>query len=317
MNVRTILYGALAGAIGGAVGWLPGELAAIPRPSEAILRYVLIVLYFIVVGACIGAAIGALDGIVNGVRSRAVKGGWMGALLGLAGGALGSLPGEGTFEALSAANLGLVGRALGWAVVGIFIGVAQGVITRDKARMLRGGLGGLLGGYLGGGFFEIVSLTLARGSGSRWIAVVILGAFLGAFIAFFQEWLSDAWLVVVSSGRQEGQKYNLTKGETVLGRGDRDDFVLYAGDGVVPRHALIFRKEAGHWIRPINPEHPVWVAKQPVSGEQRLRHGDKIALGGMTLRFREQTEECPQCRRENPIRAKFCPGCGKRLITEG
>ena len=316
MKVRVILYGALAGAIGGAVGWLPGELAAIPRPTEAALRYMLIALYFVVVGACIGAAIGSLDGVVNGVRSRAVQGGRMGALLGLAGGAVGSLPGEGTFEVLSAVNLGLVGRAIGWAIVGVFIGVSQGLITRDRARMVRGGLGGLLGGYLGGGFFEMVSLTMARGSGSRWIAVVILGAFLGAFIAFFQEWLAEAWLVVVSSGRQEGQKYNLTKGETVLGRGDRDDFILYAGEGVVPRHALIVRRETGHWIQAISPEHPISVDKQPVSGEQRLRHGSETALGGMALRYHEQTAKCPQCGKENPIRAKFCPGCGKQLVVK-
>jgi hypothetical protein len=275
----------------------------------------LIALYFVVVGACIGAAIGSLDGVVNRVRSRAVQGGRLGALLGLAGGAVGSLPGEGAFEVLSAMNLGLVGRAIGWAIVGVFIGVSQGAITRDTARMVRGGLGGLLGGYLGGGFFEIVSLTLARGSGSRWIAVVILGACLGAFIAFFQEWLSEAWLVVVSTGPQEGHKYNLTKGETVLGRGDRDDFILYAGDSLVSRHALIVRKEAGHWIRPISPEHPVWVDKQPVSGEQRLRHGSEIALGGITLRFHEQTAKCPKCGKENAVRAKFCYGCGKQLTV--
>ena len=316
MKVRVILYGALAGAIGGAVGWLPGELAAIPRPTEAALRYTLIALYFVVVGACTGAAIGSLDGVVNRVRSRAVQGGRMGTLLGLVGGAVGSLPGEGAFEVLSAVNLGLVGRATGWAIVGVFIGVSQGLITRDRARMVRGGLGGLLGGYLGGGFFEIVSTTLARGSGSRWIAVVTLGASLGAFIAFFQEWLSDAWLVVVSSGRQEGHKHNLTKGETVLGRGDRDDFILYAGESVVPRHALIVRRDAGHWIRSIGPEHPIWVDKLLASGEQRLRHGSEIGLGGMTLRFYEQTAKCPQCKKENPVRAKFCSGCGKQFMIK-
>jgi hypothetical protein len=249
-----------------------------------------------------------------------MQGGRTGALLGLIGGAVGSLPGEGAFEALNAVNLGLVGRAIGWAIVGVLIGAAQGVITRDRARLLRGGLGGLLGGYLGGylggGFFEVVSLTLARGAGSRWIAVVALGAFLGAFITFFQEWLADAWLVVVSSGRQEGQKYNLTKGETVLGRGDRDDFILYASEGVVPRHALIVRKQNGHWIRPLIPEHPVWVNRQIVSDEHPLRHGSEIVLGGMTLRFQEQVVKCPQCGKEKAVRAQFCPGCGKRLSLE-
>jgi len=103
----------------------------------------------------------------------------------------------------------------------------------------------------------------------------------------------------------------------VLGRGDRDDFILYAGDSVAPRHALVVRKEPGHWIRPISPENPVWIDKQLVSGEQRLHHGSKIALGGMTLRFHEATIECPQCGKENAVRAKFCPGCGKQLMAKG
>lgn len=69
-----------------------------------------------------------------------------------------------------------------------------------------------------------------------------------------------------------------TRGEAVLGRGDRDDFILYAGKGIVPRHALIVHKETGHWIRPVSPEHPIWVDKQLAGSEQRLRHGSEIAL---------------------------------------
>jgi hypothetical protein len=316
MNLRAVFYGAVAGAIGGALGWLPGELIAIPRPSETMWRYVLIALYFVVVGACIGACLGALDGIANRIRARAIQGAKVGGVLGLVGGAIGSFPGESAFEALNAVDLGLVGRALGWAIVGIFIGLAQGIGTRDRTRLFRGALGGLLGGYLGGGFFEIVSLVLARDLGSRWIAVVVLGACLGAFITFFQEWLSDAWLVVVSSGRQEGQKYNITKGETRLGHDDHDDFILFAGENIIPHHALITRKPDGLWIRPMAPANPVLINKQPVQGEQRLRHGNEVTLGSLTLRFQEQTIRCPQCNMENAARAQFCFGCGRKLVSK-
>lgn len=312
-GARPILFGALAGAIGGAIGWLPGELLAIPQPDNDLWRYGLIVAYFVAVGGCIGAAIGALDGIVNHSTKRAFTGGITGALLGMVGGALGSLPGELAFQGLSALGLGVVGRALGWGIVGFFIGMAQGVAARDRARLARGALGGLLGGYLGGGMFETVSLVVAGGAASRWIAVVLLGAFIGALVAFFQTWLAQARLTVVSSGMQEGARYDLSKPRTILGRGDRDDFVLYAGEGIVAAHAAITQKTDGYWIAPLHPEHSVRVEQQVVEGERKLRPGNLISLGSLTLRFCERTISCPECGKENPIRGRFCLGCGVDL----
>jgi hypothetical protein len=160
----------------------------------------------------------------------------------------------------------------------------------------------------------MVSLIMGQGTPSRLIAVVILGAFVGALIAFFQEALSEAWLTVISSGKQEGHKINLTKPETSLGRDDRNDFVLYASGDVAPRHAVVTRKGNGHWLRPMPPA----VAKvdgQWVSGELKLRNQFRITLGSMTLLFREQTAACPQCGKENASQAQFCAGCGYRLTA--
>lgn len=315
-STQTVLYGALAGAIGGAIGWLPAELVAIPQPASVIVRYVLIVLYFVIIGGCIGASISALDGMRARLAARALAGARLGAVLGVIGGALGSLPGELAFQGLSVVHLGLVGRAVGWAIVGVLIGITQGLINRDRVRIVRGGLGGLLGGYLGGGCFELVSLALAGGAFSRWVAVVVLGLFLGALITFFQEWLSNARLTVINSGVQEGAAYDLTKAETSVGNGDGDDFVLHAGEGVTPNHAHILQKTDGYWIQPINPQYGVRVNKQLVQGEQRLRHENEIGLGSMLLRFTEQTVRCPGCGKDNAVRAHFCLGCGRALTTK-
>jgi len=141
-------------------------------------------------------------------------------------------------------------------------------------------------------------------------------AWRGAFIAFFQRWLSDAWLVVVSSGAQEGHRLDLTKPETVLGCGDRDDFVLYAGEGVAPRHALVVEKPNGYWIRATAPNHAVRLNGEPLQTEQRLRPNTEIGLGSVTLRFGEKSVLCPQCNRENGAKAQFCLGCGRTLATK-
>jgi hypothetical protein len=312
MNLRTVVYGALFGALGGAIGWLPGEALALFRPETTWLRYAAIALYFVVVSGCIGAAVGAVDGVLGHDRTRLWRTARLGVAFGIVGGAVGSVPGEFTFEMLSRANvnLSLIGRAAGWAIVGVFIGAIQGIATQDRTRLLRGALGGLLGGYLGGGFFDIVNAGVGQGTLSRLIADVLLGLFLGALIAFFQEWLAEAWLVVTSPGPQEGQKYNLTKSETVLGRGDRDDFVLFASPDVATSHAVIVRQLNGYFIRPMHAHNPVWVAGQPVAGEIRLRPGVEVRLGSLTLRYHEQARSCARCGAPVAMSTKFCPRCG-------
>lgn len=277
----------------------------------------MIALYFVIVGACIGAAIGAVGGVRDGQWQHARQGALVGASLGLAGGAIGSLPGEFAFEAFSDLGLGLVGRAVGWALIGIFIGVVQGAIARDPMRMARGGLGGLVGGYLGGGAFEIVSQVSGGGAVSRWVAVVLLGLFLGALIAIFERWLSSARFTVISSGPQEGNRYEITKKFNVLGKGDRDDFMLYAGEGIHPGHAGVEEKNDGYWIRPLQPGFSVYINRQLIQGEQRLRNGSEIGIGSITLRYREDTMRCPYCDTENATRASFCRGCGQTLPKSG
>jgi len=277
----------------------------------------MIALYFVIVGACIGAAIGAVSGVRDGQWRRARQGGLVGAVLGLAGGAVGSLPGEFAFEALNGLGLGLIGRAAGWALVGIFIGVVQGAIARDPVRMARGGLGGLIGGYLGGGAFEIVSQLSSGGAGSRWIAVVLLGLFLGALITIFERWLSSARLTVISSGPQEGNRYEISKKFSVLGKGDRDDFMLYAGEGIYPGHAGVEEKADGCWIRPLQPGSSVYVNRQLIQGEQRLRNGSEVGIGSIILRYSEDIMRCPYCDTENASRAGFCRGCGQTLPKSG
>lgn len=310
MKRQEWVYGALAGAIGGAIGWLPAEFLAIWRPEQSSSRFLLIALYFMLVGGCIGAAIGAADGVRSGQSQRARRGTLMGAGLGMVGGLLGSLPGEWAFEALKGLGLGLVGRAVGWAVVGVFIGAVQGALNRDRVRMVRGGLGGLLGGYLGGGAFEIISQLLAGGAGSRWIAVVLLGLFLGALIAIFERWLSTARLTVITSGRQEGNRLELTKPVTTLGCGDRDDFVLYAGEAIQVGHAQVLLKPDGYWIEPTA---TLYVNRLLAQTAQRLRNGHEIGIGSLTLRFSEDTVTCAHCDTENAARADFCRGCGQAL----
>lgn len=310
MTARIVLLGVLAGALGGLIGWLPGELVALIRPVEPVVRYASVALYFMLLSASIGATLGFASGLVEGSRSRARQAAIAGALFGVLGGLLGSLPGEWAFETLRSAGLGLVGRALGWAVAGMLIGLAQGVRTRNRGRMARGLLSGFIGGYLGGGAFELISIAFGQGVLSRLAADLILGATLGGLIFAVEVWLSDAWLRVVSSGPQEGSRFDMGKSRLTIGSGERDD-VLITGAGVTPAHVTIERRNKGYWLQAGQGQ--VLVDGRPAAPNQRLGHENRLQLGSVLLLFQERRPVCPHCGQENISAAGFCKHCGSPL----
>ncbi|MEI2692364.1 MAG: FHA domain-containing protein [Anaerolineae bacterium] len=310
MTARIVLLGVLAGALGGLIGWLPGELVALIRPVEPVVRYVSVALYFILLSASIGATLGAASGWVEGSRHRARQAALTGALFGVLGGLLGSLPGEWAFEVLRGIGLGLVGRALGWAVVGVFIGLAQGVRTRSRARMARGLLGGFIGGYLGGGAFELISIAFGQGLLSRLAADIILGATLGGLIFAVEVWLSNVWLRVVSSGPQEGSRFDLSKPRVTIGSSERDD-VLLTAPGIAPAHIVLQRQANVYWLQ--SGQEQVLVDGRPVAQGQRLNHENRLQLGSVVLLYQERRPVCPHCGQENLETAGFCNRCGSPL----
>lgn len=311
MTIRIIFLGVLAGALGGVVGWLPGELIALAKPTDPVLRYVTVASYFVVLSASIGTALGWASGHLEGSRERTRQAAIAGALFGAVGGLVGSVPGELAFEVLRGVGLGLVGRALGWGVAGLFIGLAQGVRTRSRARMLRGMLGGFLGGYLGGGCFELISIVFPQGVLSRLAADVILGAALGGLIFAVEIWFSDAWLSVVSSGVQEGSRFDLSKPTMVLGSGNRDDVLLASAAGVVPAHAVVERKDKTSWLRP--GAGPVRVNDRPLTQDERLGQENLVQIGQLVLLYQERQVACRSCGHHNAQTAKFCRKCGSAL----
>ncbi|MCB0257171.1 MAG: hypothetical protein KDI55_25915 [Anaerolineae bacterium] len=310
MTLRIIVLGIVAGAVGGAVGWLPGELVALIQPEDPTMRYIAVAIYFMLLSAAIGAALGFASGRIEGSRQRARRGMIVGALFGAVGGLVGSIPAELAFETLRGLGLGLVGRAMGWAIAGLFIGLAQGVRTRNRARILRGMLGGFLGGYLGGGCFELISIALGQGLLSRLAADVILGAALGGLIFAVEVWLSDAWLSVVSSGPQEGSRFDLAKAKTTIGSDEHDD-ILLVGAGIAPGHAILEHQPNGFWLSAAHGQ--VFVDGRPLLQGQRLGHESRFQVGQLVLSFQERRVTCSKCGFENVRSSKFCKRCGAEL----
>ncbi len=234
-HMRTYYY-AVFGAIGGLIGWQVSNLLGLSFVSNIYLSEA-------VVGALVGLSIGLLIGIAEGVLTlnlvQAAKSGGLGGLLGLGAGAIGLPLGEWLFQSVGA---GILGRALGWAVFGLLIGLAEGM--GGRSQVWKGMLGGLLGGALGGFLLEGMQSLLKASMLGKAIGLVLLGASVGAFISLIVVLLSRAWLEV-KTGKLKGTEFILdkfmhAKGPAIaIGSSPLKSEIVLPDPDIAPQHAML------------------------------------------------------------------------------
>ncbi len=235
-----IYYNAVFGAIGGLLGWL--VVGSVSTGSWNIL------IAYAFVGAGVGLCIGALTGVVDGAvfkRSprRALIGAGLGAGAGLISGVLGLLIGEGVFLAIGG---GLIGRTLGWLLLGLFLGVGEGVIMNSRKRQWYGGIGGTLAGALGGLLYEGMTQAFITRSDTVQmivgaIGLIVIGASLGGIIPLTVIIVAGRGTLVVRSGKRRDHELTIVDAVDI---GSYDGCQLYLpGDpGIAPKHARVYRK---------------------------------------------------------------------------
>jgi len=232
---RTYYY-AILGAIGGLIGWQVSDLLGLSFVSNLYLSEA-------VVGALIGFSIGFFIGITEGALTlnpvQLAKAGLFSGLLGLAAGAIGLPLSEWLFQSVGA---GIVGRILGWAVFGLLIGLAEGVV--GKSQVWKGMLGGVIGGALGGLLLESVHNWLKDPLVGKAVGLLLLGAAVGAFISLMVVLLSRAWLEV-TSGKLKGTEFILDKfmkkgGPAIaIGSSALKSEIVFPDPDIAPQHAML------------------------------------------------------------------------------
>jgi FHA domain-containing protein len=234
-RMRTYYY-ALLGAIGGLVGWQVSDLLGLSFSSNLYLSEAL-------VGALIGLSVGLFIGLTEGALTRnpihALKSGVFSGLLGLGAGAIGLPLSEFLFQSVGA---GVIGRALGWGVFGLLIGLAEGMVGRTQAW--KGMLGGFIGGALGGVLLESVHSWLRDPLTGKAAGLVLLGACVGAFISLIAVLLSRAWLEV-KSGKLKGTEFMLDKfmnkgfPSIAIGSSPLKSEIVLPDPDIAPQHAML------------------------------------------------------------------------------
>jgi Inner membrane component of T3SS, cytoplasmic domain len=281
-RMRTYFY-AVLGAIGGLIGWQVSDMLGLSFTSNLYMSEA-------VVGALVGLCIGLFIGITEGLMTRnivqAIKAGVISGLLGLVAGAIGLPLSEFLFQS---AGAGYIGRALGWGVFGLLIGLAEGVV--GKSQVWKGMLGGLIGGALGGVLLEAVHNVLKDPLIGKASGLVLLGASVGAFISLIVVLLSRAWLEV-TSGKLKGTEFILDKflhaGGPAIAIGSsalKSEIVLPDPD-IAPQHAMLTGDGKQFSVKDMSLS-GTFINNKKIE-LARLVNGQKIRMGNTEMVYHEK-----------------------------
>jgi pSer/pThr/pTyr-binding forkhead associated (FHA) protein len=332
---RELTFKALAGLAGGAVGWLPVELASHGHTiteSESTWTLVGGFVSMSILAGFIGGAILAAEGktleLTHAVRRRFLIGFVVCAILAIpenyysdvAFTAILSAGGWGVGQPGSMLYL-ILGRLVGWTLMGLMLGVGVGLATLSPKNIVKGAAGGWVGGFVGGVSFDLVGALSNTGLLSRLIGLSLIGLMIGLFIGLVQELTKSAWLVS-EAGRLKGRQFRLEGATAMIGRAEENAVGLFGDPGVQPRHAVIERRAAGYALKNLAVQEGTFLNGQRIETAE-LDDGDRIRISNYELSFhvrqgaqaaRLATQRAPM-RTAEPMRTTLQPSPGTLATT--
>jgi hypothetical protein len=247
-----------------------------------------------VVGALMGAAFGAAEGITSRVRERIPWGMALGAFVGLVGGAAGLLAGQAALWLIGGLFLQgyhdfqwvvlPVSRAVGWAVLGMFVGAAEGVRALSAKKVVVGVLGGLVGGLAGGFVLEYLRLLVPGLALFRLAGLVVLGAAIAAFYGIIEHGMSFGVLRILT-GELKGKEYLLNQRRMRIGRSRRNEIALRSYEELADFQAQVVIRKGEPILENLDPDLPIQINERRVS-ERALKFGDVIRIGPAKIYYR-------------------------------
>lgn len=304
---QQIYYNAIFGALGGFVAWL--LLGQVGTQTWNI--WIETAFLGAGIGLLIGAAIGLVEGaIVKRSPTRAVSGALVGGLVGLVSGMVGLLIGEVVFLVVQG---GFVARALGFMLLGLCLGLGEGLASRADTqqdvsssgssiqtgkRVSYSVVGGTLAGLVGGLLYEGLTQVFLQESDAAQvvlggIGLILIGACLGGIIPLSVETIARVagrGTLVVLNGRKQGLEESVVDAVT-MGSYDGCSIYLPGDPGIDDKHATVYKGRAGFFVRNISKKgFPVQAGNArltPGMPDHQLQSGDQIVLGQTSVRFTE------------------------------
>ncbi|MBR6502543.1 MAG: FHA domain-containing protein [Clostridia bacterium] len=235
----------------------------------------------------IGLFLGMGEGIFYGSASKAVTYASIGAGISLGLGFISGYLAQWMYATLLEDNesdlYAAIIRGLGWAIMGLGIGLAIGLIKPAGKRILFCSLGGLAGGFLGGFLFNYVFDIIPDDMIARGVAIVIMGLLIGLGVGFLEQFAKQAWLKVIR-GEFEGKEYLVFSGTTSIGNTGKNTIVLFKDKLVGPHHCDIVLQGNRYVLVDCGTPMGTVVNGMRIN-RHNLRHGDTIAIGNSVLVF--------------------------------
>jgi len=244
-------------------------------------------------GGIAGLCLGSVEGITGKVPSKTFTGMIAGLTIGVFGAAFGAFIGMFVYGFLGggqiehASTLVLI-RGIFWSMVGLFIGLGQGVSAGGGERAKNGLIGGLIGGFVGGVLFDFTFILLHAPDLSALVAITVFCICIGLSIGLVQEYRKAAWLKV-DRGATLGKEYLIQGDKTTIGSAPGCDIVLVQDSAVKSNHAAIIKEGNKYKIYAKTGLTYIWLNNNRVKSAL-LNNGDKIKIGSYLMGFFEKAE---------------------------
>jgi hypothetical protein len=234
-----------------------------------------------------GMLIAVFLSVAEPAVSRNVQGtiinGSVGATLGLVGGVVVALFAErlyhhlGGSDGMITSSRQILARVAQWAVVGLFLTLAPGLLMRNFKKLIIGAAGGILGG--------VVGVTDSQDM-SRLIGLCAIGLVAGAASGMIENAAKSGWLKV-TQGLIAGKQFILYRNPTYIGSSPDNQIYLFKDPQVGRRHAAVHIVQGGFEIEDLPLGAASLVNGRPIT-RARLKSGDQVQVGGTRFLFQEK-----------------------------
>lgn len=282
----------IIGLLSGLAAWPLAELILMAQPWFP-SYLVFSICLGMVFGAVMGGFLGSSEGITLTIKPKIMPGIITGALVGVVGGAFGFLIGQGALfisgsmifhsNKMQIAYGIPISRAVGWACLGMFIGIVEGVRARSWVKIQVGLVGGLIGGLLGGIVLEYFRIYIEVVIIARLIGLSILGLMIGLFYGLFEKRFSRG-IFRLLNGKLKGKEYLLVQRNIDIGTAETADIHLLGYKRVSDIHAKMKIKKGEIYISSLDSKNQIKVNEKKVK-EHQLKLDDVVQIGSAKFLF--------------------------------
>jgi len=283
----------IIGLLAGLASWATVELIIIQQakfPSYLLFSITL----GVIVGIFMSGFFGTSEGIFLADGSKIIKGIITGIIVGTIGGTAGFLIGQailfaaGNNLAHSVSDINKIAlpltRTIGWSILGIFIGITEGIRSFSFRKIKVGFLGGMLGGITGGLAVEYLPRILDNLLVARLVGFLSFGFFIGIFYGIIEKTFSLGILKLLN-GKYKGKEFLINQKRIKIGSSSWSDIKLSDYEDIDPIHAEIFVKRKNVNIRNKSKESIIKV-NDDITEQKELKFEDVIQIGSAKFIFK-------------------------------